>query len=383
MLRLQMAVAGTAMIAVLGASGVLAAPLPSLSWSPTTTPGTFDYGTVVIGDTASQAFTLTNSGGSSSAALAISLSGSSVFSIIADGCSGSALGPRSSCTVMVSYAPVAAEHDTATLTAIGKKASALAALTLSGSGPPARYIYWTNNYPDLSSVGRADIDGQNANQSFIHGGGDISGLAVDGSYIYWTRPSGIIGRADRNGQNVNQNFISGLINPVGVAVDGNYIYWSNGDAIGRADLDGQNVDNGFITTGVLDAQLIAVDGSHIYWGTYTTGNDSIGRADLDGQNVDNGFITGGSAPIGVAVNANYIYWTNYTGDTIGRADLGGQNVDHSFITGVAVFGVAVDDSYIYWSSFGDTIGRADLDGQNVNDSFITGASVSFGVAADQ
>jgi len=46
---------------------------------------------------------------------------------------------------------------------------------------------------------------------------------------------------------VNQSFISGLNSAGGLAVDGTYIYWTNGNAIGRANLDGTGVNESFIT----------------------------------------------------------------------------------------------------------------------------------------
>src|SRR3954453_3347593 len=69
---------------------------PSIAWSPS---GTFDYGAVTPGQTASQTFTLRNSGGSATAMLSVSLSGSSTFSITSNACTGIALGKGKSCAV--------------------------------------------------------------------------------------------------------------------------------------------------------------------------------------------------------------------------------------------------------------------------------------------
>jgi hypothetical protein len=115
---------------------------PSIAWSPTTSAGTFDYGAVDVGQTVSQTFTLTNSGGSATAALKVSLSGSPAFSITSDGCTWTSLGKKKSCVVIVEYAPATAgQTDVATLTATGKKAAASTSITLTGSGAGA---------PDLS-----------------------------------------------------------------------------------------------------------------------------------------------------------------------------------------------------------------------------------------
>jgi DNA-binding beta-propeller fold protein YncE len=66
------------------------------------------------------------------------------------------------------------------------------------------------------------LDGQNVNNLFIFItiGSSPEGVAVDGSHIYWANNgAGTIGRADLNGQNANQSFITGVHGPFGVAVD--------------------------------------------------------------------------------------------------------------------------------------------------------------------
>ena len=320
--------------------GRVNAEIPMLSWTPETN-GVYDYGTVPVGQTVSQVFTLTNNGGSASAALTISISGSPMFTVTSDACSATSLGPGKSCGVVVQFDATSSGQLTATLTANGRKELATASITLIGTGAASRHVYWTNStYP--GSIGRADFDGQNVNQGFITGTASPFGMAVDGSHVYWANFYGGIGRADLDGQNVNQSFITGYANPAGVAIDGSHIYWANvnSSTIGRADLDGQNVNQSFITSP--RPYGVAVDGSHIYWANQR--GDAIGRADLDGQNVNESFITGASSPYGVAVDGSHVYWTN-SNYTIGRADLDGQNVNQSFITrGSDAFagGLAVD-----------------------------------------
>jgi virginiamycin B lyase len=255
-----------------------------------------------------------------------------------------------------------------------------------GTPTPTRHIYWTNS--GASTVGRANVDGQNVNQSFINNARSSAhfGVAVDSSHIYWANNQNhTISRADLDGQNLNESFITGASYPEWVAVDTRYIYWTNAgtSTIGRADLDGQNVIQNFINTAG-GAFGIAVDGSHIYWAN-VSGRESIGRADLDGQNVNQSFITGPLALYGLAVDSGHIYWDDLANYTIGRADLDGQNVNLSFINlpqGVFPRGVAVDRSHIYWTADGGTVGRADLDGQNANQSFITGCPSPYGIAVD-
>src|SRR5262249_4411359 len=65
----------------------------------------------------------------------------------------------------------------------------------------------------------------------------------------------------------------------GIAVDGTHIYWANNSAftIGRANLDGTGVNQNFITDAGADVRSVAVDATSIYWAEY---NGSIRRANL-------------------------------------------------------------------------------------------------------
>jgi virginiamycin B lyase len=263
----------------------------------------------------------------------------------------------------------------------------LAAFALLVVAAPAQaYIYWTSSGPN--TIGRGNLDGTNANRSFMSGASYPYGVVVDGAHIYWANyEANTIGRANLDGTNVDQSFISGAIHPYGVAVDGTYIYWTNESTgtIGRANLAGTNANQSFIT-GAVSAYFVAVDGAHIYW---TNFSGTIGRANLDGTGVNTDFITGANALDGVAVDRAHIYWTNNgtgTNDgtgTIGRANLDGTNVDQSFITGASgPYGVAVDGAHIYWANTqADSVGRANVDGTGPDQSFITGVN-SVGVAVD-
>jgi hypothetical protein len=136
------AVAAGAAVMVLGAGvGVASASgaPPVLTWSQGgTTITSFDYGTLDAGAGATKTvtFTLTNSGGMASGTLTITLAGPTAFTVTADGCTGTSLGPKKSCSVTAQYVPTAnSESDSATLAATGEHASA--SLTLTGkSGTP-------------------------------------------------------------------------------------------------------------------------------------------------------------------------------------------------------------------------------------------------------
>jgi len=152
---------------------------------------------------------------------------------------------------------------------------------------------------------------------------------------------------------------------IGLVGNLRHIYWNNlrTGTVGRAALDGTYVNQRFII-GTVQARGVAVDANYIYWTNFINGK-AIGRANLDGSNVNQNFITLSGPPGNLAVNASHIFWVSPLTDTIGRANLNGSNANESFITGVFVIrptGVAVEAIHIYWASNRTFINWANLNG---------------------
>ena len=231
------------------------------------------------------------------------------------------------------------------------------------------HIYWTHDPFVSGSIGGANFDGSDANDSLITPDGIVSAVTTDGTHLYWAegggfeRPKIVRANVDSNG-NVSDglDFIGDIGTPmgapvIGMAVDDRYIYWANRSlaTIGRANLgDGTDVRPNLITGASLGGGTAAVagvaaDNGYVYWAN--RGIATIGRANLDGTDVRQDFIPGTSPAHGVAVDGNYIYWANTNTDAIGRAELpdvpdgNPTNVDQSFIQlppGTGPGGLAVD-----------------------------------------
>jgi virginiamycin B lyase len=259
------------------------------------------------------------------------------------------------------------------------------AVLFATAGRASAYVYWIND--GSHAIGRANLDGSSADQSFIPALQAPYRLAVESGHLYWSvqGSSGKIGRANIDGTAADSSFITGASFPSGVAVNSTRIYWTNTgiNKIAIANLDGSSPNQSFISTGSLTGG-IAVDPSHIYW---TVAPGAIGRSNLNGGGTTNTFITGLANPSDVAVDASHIYWSDIDSGTIGRADLDGNpaSVSQDFITGIKPAEIDVDGSHIYWTnySFGaGSIGRANLDGSEAVSGFIGGATGPIGLAVD-
>jgi hypothetical protein len=231
-------------------------------------------------------------------------------------------------------------------------------------------------------------------------------VLVNGSYVYWTNSSNqSIGRANLDGSGVNQNFIAVSGIPSGLATAGGQLYWTNlinytdgGSTIGRANLDGTGTINSSFITGASAPTGIATDATYVYWVSYTNGN--ISRAKLDGTAVQPNFIpsvVGHNGTYGLAVSATSIYWTNFggidpanPGTTIGRANIDGTAATSNFIIGLPTpTGIAVDSNYLYWSNYdsnganNNSVSRATLNPAgavtSVISNYLSGLSVPTGI----
>jgi hypothetical protein len=106
------------------------------------------------------------------------------------------------------------------------------------AGQADAFIYWGNTGSGAQgsgAIGRANLDGTGANQSFITGATFPAGVAVDAQHVYWDNTfSHSIGRANLDGSAANQSFIGGANGPAGVAVDALPLPLYTGSAYGAS-----------------------------------------------------------------------------------------------------------------------------------------------------
>jgi hypothetical protein len=256
----------------------------------------------------------------------------------------------------------------------------------------ASHIYWTdlpegeeiNQFPPAEDgvIGRAAIDGnaESVEAEFISStvtGEGLSapqGIAVDAAHIYWANPQDgdkSIGRADIDGSNADLHFVKlgiGETPQGGVAVDASHIYWTTrsnggGSFIVRCDLDGNREAEIFTGSGAgSDPQGVALDANHVYW--VRRGGGTIARTGLDLGHPELEWITGVDHPRGLGVDTGHVYWSS-NGETppnpgndlyrYAEGELDDVSIDSVAPAGAEVRGVlggSQDGSRIYYAANG-------------------------------
>lgn len=170
-------------------------------------------------------------------------------------------------------------------------------LFITGLAVHGDQLYWTED----TGVSRMRIDGTDIHEGFV--GDWACGVAADDTYVYWgSDVHKAVGRAKLDGSDAQPAFIQHDDYVCGVAVDGSHIYWGNymHDAIARSDLDGTHTNPTFITGATFPHDL-AIGAAHLYW--INTGFDgAIGRANVDGTGVTQNLVAVRD-PAGLAVDS--------------------------------------------------------------------------------
>jgi hypothetical protein len=272
-------------------------------------------------------------------------------------------------------------------------AAVLAALALLIAPPHANgnFVYWANAQNPTGSVARAKINGTGLNENFIPNLAGPAAVAIDSQHIYWVEEDAQrIGRANLDGTGVIPNLLGVPPATHGIAVNSTGIYFTPGGPgsfIGHADLNGANQDNSFINPVAAQTCGVAANDSFVYY--MDSSNNRIGRAAASGGMGDDTFISIPDHNCGVAADSSFLYWGGGNKE-IGRAPIGGGAADPNFIANAtptgSPTGVAVNPQYVFWSNGGNTpgtngIGRANLGGGSPNPSLISGLKAPTQMAA--
>ncbi len=127
-------------------------------------------------------------------------------------------------------------------------------------------------------------------------------LAADSSFLYFLGDATRIGRAGLDGAGVDRTFIAIPDHFCGVAVDPTFLYWSRGSvgAVGRVPVGGGTTQDSFVPTGTTTGGPcgVATNSQNLFWGNQEA--KTIGRSNIDGGLPNPTFIPGPTNPCQVA-----------------------------------------------------------------------------------
>ena len=171
---------------------------------------------------------------------------------------------------------------------------------------------------------------------------DPVAIALDATNVYFTnRDQGTIERMPKTGGQLPTMIASNQAIPAAIAIDATRLYWSANYDIVSMPLGG-NGSSTLTTTkdGLLSLQI---DATKIYWGSYVNVGDVGATSLADGTTTI--LASGRQAPRVGAVDATYLYWSEYGG--LMRVPIGGGTID-ALATVTVPSVLTVDATHLYW-----------------------------------
>ena len=174
-------------------------------------------------------------------------------------------------------------------------------------------LFWAN-------AGNGTLEGASLADGGIErdsdaGGASPSDVALNDTAVFWTTTNGVYSAPLSGGNGtVAAKDAAGA---VALAVTATTIYWTNDSGTIHAQAIGGGTQSQ-IHSGEAKPTGMAVDDADVYSVDQGTGN--VYRAPLDATNDTKTEIiaTGQAGPYRIAVDAKFVYWTNYTGGTVAR-----------------------------------------------------------------
>lgn len=209
-------------------------------------------------------------------------------------------------------------------------------------------VYWGDG-TSIRSCAKQDCAGSTivlAQASGVHG------IAVDATSVYWAMTSGrTVMKVDKNG-GASSVLASGTY-PYELTVDEANVYWTDHDSTGNGTVMSVPVTGGspvqLAAAKDTSTMGIAVDKKNVY---FTTGDGKMMQVPKHGGPVLTLSTALGNEPWGIATDGQNVYGVSEPFDGLGaivRVPVGGGAAKVLASGQVAPVGIAVDASYVYWT----------------------------------
>jgi hypothetical protein len=249
----------------------------------------------------------------------------------------------------------------------------------------SNYVYWTQA-PGVGTepgVFQKAFAGGAPNGPW--GSPDPRGLAVSGHNVYWAdyQTRAVNAGSLIAGPSGGVTPLAAGSGPLAVATDGQNVYWTDSTAgtINQTALAGANAGSTLVLAANRSFPVaIAVDATNVYWidnGTLAN-TGSVNRVPIGVANAITPIATSENLPWALALYppftsqtstppaATTVYWTNQTNPgTVKSAKTATPGAAPTVIAPnqLAPYGIAVDSQYVYWTNFdGNTVVKAPLAG---------------------
>jgi hypothetical protein len=220
------------------------------------------------------------------------------------------------------------------------------------------YIAAQHSYDSVSHISRVPVTGGTV-ELLVSGELGVSGLAVAGSMLYWTRHDAM-GRGTLMRRSIAGGVAESLASSnesLGLLIsDGLSVFWQDYGQTCESDailmslaVGGGPVEE--LTPAMGCGYTLAFDSSNVYWTKKVGGLQAVGAIPKSGGSAVT-IATLSGTPGGLAVDDSHVYWADTYGGQILRAPLSGGAPETVASSQLSPNEVAVDDTHVYWTCLG-------------------------------